>query len=60
MVSILYADIVNFTVLTTKLSPDQLVMMLNDLFGKFDDAAEVMIMCVCVCVCAQIHHYTII
>ncbi|XP_045137606.1 adenylate cyclase type 2-like isoform X1 [Portunus trituberculatus] len=41
MVSILYADIVNFTVLTTRLSPDQLVVMLNDLFGKFDDAAEV-------------------
>lgn len=40
MVSILYADIVNFTVLTTKLSAEQLVGMLNDLFGKFDDAAE--------------------
>ncbi|XP_045622899.1 adenylate cyclase type 2 isoform X2 [Procambarus clarkii] len=40
MVSILYADIVNFTPLTTKLSVGQLVEMLNDLFGKFDDAAE--------------------
>ncbi|XP_071547406.1 adenylate cyclase type 2-like isoform X2 [Panulirus ornatus] len=40
MVSILYADIVNFTPLTTKLRVDQLVEMLNDLFGKFDDAAE--------------------
>lgn len=41
MVSILYADIVNFTPLTTKLSGDQLVEMLNDLFGQFDEAAEV-------------------
>ncbi|KAK3872759.1 hypothetical protein Pcinc_022182 [Petrolisthes cinctipes] len=41
MVSILYADIVNFTPLTTKLSGDQLVGMLNHLFGKFDEAAEV-------------------
>ncbi|ROT79207.1 Adenylate cyclase type 2 [Penaeus vannamei] len=40
MVSILYADIVNFTPLTTKLSVDQLVEMLNDLFGKFDESAE--------------------
>ncbi|KAK4311120.1 hypothetical protein Pmani_017353 [Petrolisthes manimaculis] len=40
MVSILYADIVNFTPLTTKLSGDQLVGMLNHLFGKFDEAAE--------------------
>ncbi|XP_042243018.1 adenylate cyclase type 1-like [Homarus americanus] len=40
MVSILYADIVNFTPLTTKLSVDQLVEMLNDLFGQFDAASE--------------------
>ena len=42
-VSILYADICNFTPLTTTLEPYQLVQTLNDLFGKFDDAAEVRI-----------------
>jgi class 3 adenylate cyclase len=40
-VSILFADIVNFTPLTTTLSAQQLVETLNDLFGKFDDAAKV-------------------
>ena len=40
-VSILYADICNFTPLTVTLAPHQLVQTLNDLFGKFDDAAEV-------------------
>lgn len=40
MVSILYADICNFTPLTTKLPVDQLVEMLNELFGRFDCASE--------------------
>ena len=54
-VSILYADICNFTPLTEKFTVKQiingreikvdriedLVATLNDLFGKFDDAAEV-------------------
>ena len=54
-VSILYADICNFTPLTEKFTVRQiingreikvdriedLVATLNDLFGKFDDAAEV-------------------
>jgi class 3 adenylate cyclase len=40
-VSILFADIQNFTPLTTTLSAQQLVETLNDLFGKFDDAAKV-------------------
>jgi len=39
-VSILFADICNFTPLTTKLSVEKLVETLNDLFGKFDDAAD--------------------
>ena len=39
--SILFADICSFTSLTTTLSVDKLVETLNDLFGKFDDAAEV-------------------
>ena len=44
-VSILYADICGFTPLTTKFLREgriqDLVATLNDLFGKFDDAAEV-------------------
>ena len=40
-VSILFADICNFTPLTTTLPVDKLVETLNDLFGKFDDAADV-------------------
>lgn len=39
--SILFADICKFTELTTTLPVDKLVETLNDLFGKFDDAAEV-------------------
>ena len=38
-VSILFADIVNFTPLTVALRPDQLVATLNELFGRFDQAA---------------------
>jgi class 3 adenylate cyclase len=40
-VTILFADIVNFTPLTTSLEVSELVAMLDDLFGKFDEAAEV-------------------
>ena len=40
-VSMLFADICKFTQLTTLLSVDKLVKTLNDLFGKFDLAAEV-------------------
>lgn len=40
-VSILFADIVNFTPLTVKLRPDELVETLNELFGRFDAAATV-------------------
>ena len=39
-VSILYADIVNFTPLCDTLSPCQLVATLNHLFGKFDCLAQ--------------------
>ena len=42
-ISILFADICKFTELTTTLSVDKLVETLNDLFGKFDDAADVSI-----------------
>ena len=39
-VSILYADIVNFTPLSEKLSAYHLVATLNQLFGKFDQIAR--------------------
>ncbi|CAG0923298.1 unnamed protein product, partial [Notodromas monacha] len=39
-VSILFADIVNFTPLTTSMEVGDLVAMLDELFGKFDEAAE--------------------
>lgn len=39
--SILYADIVGFTQLATDCSPGELVHMLNELFGKFDQIAKV-------------------
>lgn len=40
-VSILYADIVNFTPLSEQLSASDLVKTLNDLFGRFDQIAQV-------------------
>ncbi|CAG0899295.1 unnamed protein product [Darwinula stevensoni] len=39
-VSILYADIVNFTPLTVSMNEEDLVRLLNDLFGKFDEAVK--------------------
>lgn len=39
--SILYADIVGFTQLASDCSPKELVIMLNELFGKFDQIAKV-------------------
>lgn len=39
--SILYADIVGFTRLASDCSPKELVIMLNELFGKFDQIAKV-------------------
>ena len=44
-VTILFADIVNFTPLTATLSVADLVDMLNDLFEKFDQASRVPILC---------------
>lgn len=40
-VTILFADIVNFTPLTVTLTAEELVETLNQLFGQFDDAAKV-------------------
>jgi class 3 adenylate cyclase len=39
-VTVLFADIVGFTELSQKLSPDELVKMLNRIFSAFDDLAE--------------------
>ncbi|KAM3849800.1 adenylate cyclase type 4-like [Diretmus argenteus] len=39
-VSILYADIVGFTKLASTCSPEELVVVLNKLFGRFDDIAK--------------------
>lgn len=39
-VSILYADVVNFSGLTVTLPVKKLVETLNDLFGHFDEASE--------------------
>uniref|UniRef100_A0A8C4GEC8 adenylate cyclase n=1 Tax=Dicentrarchus labrax TaxID=13489 RepID=A0A8C4GEC8_DICLA len=39
-VSILYADIVGFTKLASTCSPEELVAVLNKLFGRFDDIAK--------------------
>uniref|UniRef100_A0A8C3ACH9 adenylate cyclase n=1 Tax=Cyclopterus lumpus TaxID=8103 RepID=A0A8C3ACH9_CYCLU len=39
-VSILYADIVGFTKLASSCSPEELVAVLNKLFGRFDDIAK--------------------
>lgn len=39
-VSILYADIVNFTRLSEQLSASDLVQTLNELFGRFDQIAQ--------------------
>ncbi|XP_062865203.1 adenylate cyclase type 4-like [Trichomycterus rosablanca] len=39
-VSILYADIVGFTSLASTCTPEELVIVLNKLFGKFDEIAR--------------------
>ncbi|XP_035706917.1 adenylate cyclase type 2 isoform X2 [Folsomia candida] len=38
-VTIIFSDIVNFTPLTVKMPADELVETLNELFGRFDEAA---------------------
>jgi hypothetical protein len=41
--SILYADIVGFTAISSTYSAQELVKMLNELFARFDKLAEVRI-----------------
>ena len=39
-ISVLFADIVNFTILSEKLSAEKIVGFLDDMFSKFDDLTE--------------------
>ncbi|HXD10260.1 MAG TPA: adenylate/guanylate cyclase domain-containing protein [Anaerolineales bacterium] len=39
-VTVLFADIVDFTSLSARISPEQLVQMLNEVFSAFDQLAE--------------------
>jgi Adenylate cyclase, family 3 (some proteins contain HAMP domain) len=41
--SILFADIVGFTVLASQCTAQELVRLLNELFGRFDQLANVSI-----------------
>ena len=38
--SILFADIVEFTKLSAKMAPDELIELLNNVFSEFDDLAD--------------------
>ena len=40
LVTVLFADIVGFTALSSRVSPEELVAMLNRVFSAFDEAAE--------------------
>ncbi len=39
-VTVVFADIVGFTLLSARLPPDELVRVLNEVFSRFDDLAE--------------------
>lgn len=39
-VTVMFADLVNFTQLTEQLSPEQMVALLNDVFSGFDELTE--------------------
>ena len=39
-ISVLFADIVNFTHLTEEMSPNETVLLLNDIFSEFDALSE--------------------
>jgi adenylate cyclase len=39
-VTVLFADLVNFTGLTDRLAPDDMIRLLNDVFSRFDALAE--------------------
>lgn len=56
-VSILFADIVGFTRLSSGLTAQELVKMLNQLFGKFDQLASVRLLLLCVSFISPLHMY---
>ena len=39
-VTVMFADLVNFTQLTEQMSPEQMVSLLNELFSEFDELSE--------------------
>ena len=39
-VSVLFSDIVTFTVIASKCEPNQIVMLLNEMYIRFDAATE--------------------
>jgi class 3 adenylate cyclase len=39
-ISVMFADIVNFTHLSEEMSPNETVLLLNDIFSEFDNLAE--------------------
>lgn len=47
----MYADIVGFTRLASDCSPKELVVVLNELFGKFDQIAKVSLGVLSACCC---------
>ena len=57
-VSILFADIVGFTRLSGGCTAEELVKILNQLFGKFDELASVSVGCTCMhaCMCVERMH----
>lgn len=52
-VTILYADIVNFTPLSEQLTASDLVKTLNELFGRFDQIAQVILEILALAMCSQ-------
>jgi adenylate cyclase 1 len=48
--SILFADIVGFTVLASQCTAQELVRLLNELFGRFDQLANVSNICNIFCI----------
>lgn len=57
--SILYADIVGFTAISSTYSAQDLVKMLNELFARFDRLAEVLVLIIYIFSLANRTHFII-